>query len=159
MSVYTRDIYHKERVFLDSEKTDGKYYIGIAALKLSCGNIIFANAISTRSFFSYEYPDIMGYLTDYSILILRKPGLHIMQLQMSGEQMNVVIKTHWIRIIQRTFRKIYKQQGEVLAIRRQPRSILHFSVFGKYLNGSNHFPTIRGMLAGIKKTVNTIIHR
>ena len=137
-----------EREFLDSDKPDG-YYIGISALHVSSGKLIFANAITPKSFFRYDFDEVMGYLVDYTIITeIRKPKLHIMKL-IRSQRMTVVIKTHWIRIIQRTFRKIYQRQREIIAIRRQPRSILHFSVFGKYLNGANHFPTLRGMLSGL----------
>jgi hypothetical protein len=139
-----------EREFLDSDKPDG-YYIGISALHVSSGKLIFANAITPKSFFRYDFDHVMGYLVDYSIITeIRKPKLHIMKLiRTQSQRMTVVIKTHWIRIIQRTFRKIYQRQREIIAIRRQPRSILQFSVFGKYLDGANHFPTLRGMLSGL----------
>ncbi len=140
-------IYEEEKVFLDSYKPDG-YYIGISA-SISSGKLIYANAITPSTFFKYHYEEVMGYLKDYSIIELRRPRLHIMKLIMSGEQMNVILKTHWIRIIQRTFRKIYQQQKKVLEMRKKPRSIQYFSVFGKYLDGANHFPTMKGMLSSL----------
>ena len=61
------DIYFHEEQFLDSEKVNDHYYIGINKISNDKTDILYANSVTTASFFRYDIPHIAYYLQEYSI--------------------------------------------------------------------------------------------
>lgn len=66
----------------------------------------------------------------------------------------VIIKTIWIKIIQRKWRKIYAEQKNILKKRMQYSSLKTREITGKWPAHCCHFPTIHGMLSNLNN--NTI---
>jgi hypothetical protein len=62
-----------------------------------------------------------------------------------------ILKTFWIRIVQRTWKKVFKQRKEVL---RQRTSLLALKKQEQVFRDS-HFivPSLVGMLSGMRKTI------
>ena len=122
-------------------KQNKKYYIGLAAIVDSI--YLLAHSVTPKSLFKYSYNDIVNYLHNYSIIYVKRPKIDIFQLHIIGNNYNVVIKTHWIRLIQRHWKKVYKTRTDIL--RKRALSGNHYpqSVFNKY----NQLPGLRGMLS------------
>lgn len=57
-----------------------------------------------------------------------------------------ILKTFWIRIIQRAWKRVYKVRKDVIAKRCQPHAILEFQRTGYWPSNCRHLPTIRGLL-------------
>jgi len=124
-------------------KQNKKYYIGLASLIDSI--YLLAHTITPTSLFKYSYNDVLLYLHTYSIIYIKKPKIDIFQLHIIENDFNVVIKTYWIRLIQRHWKKVYKNR--IIAMKKRALSGNHYpqSVFNKYLN--NQLPGLHGMLS------------
>ena len=49
-----------------------------------------------------------------------------------GDYCSVIIKTHYLRLIQRKWKNIYAERKRVIALRKQPSNILYRSIHGKW---------------------------
>jgi hypothetical protein len=63
-----------------------------------------------------------------------------------GDECICILKTFWIKIIQRAWKKIYKTRQQIFRLRCRPDSILYRQITGKFPNNCNFMPSIRGML-------------
>ncbi len=135
-------IYKHDYSFL-KYKQNKKYYIGLVALIDSV--YLLANSVTPKSLFKYSHDDIVVYLHTYSILYVERPKIDIFQLHITDSYYTVVIKTHWIRLIQRHWKKVYKTRTDTL--RKRALSCNHYpqSVFNKYSN--KELPGLHGMLS------------
>jgi hypothetical protein len=141
------EIYNEDLDFITKDKQDKKYYIGICALTLE-HIILLINSVSAKIYFKHKHDAILKYLIEYSISYIANPKIHIMQLDIDpiGLFYKVVIKTHWIRLIQRTWRNVLKERKRVIQIRTKVSSIMNYRIYGKHPPGSTYYPTLRGML-------------
>jgi len=57
-----------------------------------------------------------------------------------------IIKTFWIKIIQRTWKKIMKKREEIMNIRRNITSLRYREVNGIWPSNCNNMPGLNGML-------------
>lgn len=106
-----RQIYNDEREFLDSEKEDNKYYIGVCKYYPQENYIIMLCTVSPMTFIKYSTPKVRTYLKNYSITTFHnQPKINIMKLSihMDGTY-RVVIKTHWLRLVQRHWKRAYRE--------------------------------------------------
>jgi len=139
-------IYFHEQDFLDSEKENKHYYIGNNKVSHDKQYILYANAVTPTTFFRFNTNHIQSYLLDYSIFVT-KPNIDIMQLFILDDHTyTVVIKTHWLRIIQRHWKKIYSQRKYCLNKRKQIRTLMYFERNGRYPYDCDFMPGLYGML-------------
>jgi predicted nucleic-acid-binding protein len=124
-------------------KKNKKYYIGLVALIDSV--YLLAHSVTPKSMFKYSYEDILKYLHTYSIIYVKRPKIDIFQLYITENSYTVIVKTHWIRLIQRHWKKVYKTRTDTLRKRALYGNHYPQSVFNKYLN--NEIPALRGMLS------------
>ena len=149
-SSMTDDISQDENDHLDSEKIDNMYYIGICthiSEQYNNNYYLYMNSVSPKTFLNYSYNTCYDYLYQYSIIRIRPTNIEIMKLQiMSDYTYSVVIKTHWIRLVQRHWKKVFSARNDIINKRRTIQSIRSFELSGKYPAGLNSFPTINGMM-------------
>jgi len=62
-----------------------------------------------------------------------------------------IIKTIWIKLIQRTWRKIYALRKDVISKRCKIESLIFREITGKWPNTCIHFPSLKGMLYPLQK--------
>ena len=60
-----------------------------------------------------------------------------------------ILKTFWIRIIQRMWRKVFKQRQQVSNSRTQISSLLFREIHGKWPQNCCYMPSLQGMLKGL----------
>lgn len=60
-------------------------------------------------------------------------------------------KTMWIRLIQRTWKKIYKLRQETNALRSLPRNLFYRGITGSWSVECKYSPSIRGMLSALSR--------
>jgi len=140
-------IYFHEQDFLDSEKVNKHYYIGNNKISNDKQYILYANSVTSTTFFRFNINHIQSYLLDYSIFVT-KPNIDIMQLFILDDYTyTVVIKTHWLRIIQRHWKTIYSQRKYCLNKRKQIRTLMYFERNGRYPYDCDFMPGLPGMLS------------
>ena len=141
------NVYLDERDFLDTDKQNGMHYIGLCSYFPDRGLTLYANAIRPQTLFKYSHAYSLSYLQLYSIIKIRNPVIDIMQLAILADNTyTVIVKTHWLRIIQRTWKKVFQMRKIVLNKRMQLGSIRLFEISGKYPPDATYMPTLSGML-------------
>jgi hypothetical protein len=144
------EIADSEEDFLDMDKLHNKYYIGSAIYYPEYNTIQLDTSISPSSLFSYEIDDIAQYLAQYSICnILRTlPCVHIMQLDIKPDgEYCAIIKTFWLRIVQRAWKKQFSKRQTVIRSRGNIAAQRHFELTGTYPRELRNIPGLRGLLA------------
>jgi hypothetical protein len=63
-----------------------------------------------------------------------------------------ILKTFWIRLIQRVWKKIYKDRLIITRHRCSPNSIKYREIYGKWPSNCINYPTLKGMLYNLSMT-------
>jgi hypothetical protein len=61
-----------------------------------------------------------------------------------------ILKTFWLRIIQRTWKKIYLNRKKIIQMRSNPQSIYHREIFNQWPNHCSVYPSLKGMLLSMR---------
>jgi len=61
-----------------------------------------------------------------------------------------ILKTFWIRLIQRTWKNILKKRENIIRNRCHPNSLRHREITGKWPKNCLSYPKLRGMLCMLK---------
>jgi len=61
-----------------------------------------------------------------------------------------ILKTFWLRLIQRTWRKIFKKRCNMFQLRHTLKSIRYREIHGKWPEICSNMPTIHGMLSYLR---------
>jgi len=144
--------YQDEHIFIEDadhfvERTTGTYYLGICQYIPSRDINLLANSVSQRVYFRNQHSDILRYLVNYSIIRITRPKIEIMKLDIRPDgSYSVILKTHWIRLIQRHWKKVYKGRQEIMKRRKTMVFQKIKELTGVYPPGYNKMPTIKGML-------------
>lgn len=99
------DIYEDEHFFIDEYKNNNKYYIGTYFID-TYNNILLSSTVSCLSFYKYNINIVKKYLYNMS-LIKNNNNIHILKIDINENMYNVFIKTYWLRLIQKHFKKAY----------------------------------------------------
>ena len=162
--VDNNDIFHfyeigdLEEEFLDSDKHDGQYVIGLTsgATNMMIGAIdngILASEVTPGTFFKYSYVAILYYLVYSSIFHIPGPKkIDIIKIHITQDHVYLAItKTHWLRLIQRHWKRAFKERKSVIALRSNPRNVFYFQYNGRYPEGMNYLPQLLGLLSCYNK--------
>ena len=150
------DINREDYAHLYAEKSHGKYYIGACDKVYSENFILMASTVSPTVYFKYPHRTIIHYLYYYSGnycgLSPKKISLDIMKLDILEDgTYNVIIKTYWLRLVQRHWKNKYKQRLSIIKQRITPTNQLYNSIHGKYPLHISKLPSLNGMLSTYKK--------
>ena len=147
-------IYDLEVEFLDTEKENHKYYLGLCTEPR--GKRILLNiAIQPKTFLKFDIQSVLNYLAEYSNFTFYRRLIDTSNIQLQIMYLNmepitgfytVTLKTYWIRIIQRTWKRVFRERQEMLLKRRTPQNMRYFEIHGKHLYGIRVLPTIHDML-------------
>jgi len=152
------EIYRKEQLHLDSEKQSGCYYIGLHKHIRYDNLLLLLNSISIKSFYKYSYIHVLKYLYYYSIVRLYQPSIEIMKLSVLEDgTYSVVLKTHWLRLIQRHWRKAFNLRKEMMKKQMRVSSILYREIYGRFPSDICVLPRLDGLMsqyATYKKSSN-----
>jgi hypothetical protein len=130
------------------EFIEARRYIGISSYDKQYSVNLLAAQISPKTFFQYPASDVMNYLVNYSVIRSDescKPSPEIMQLHIDEhDAYTVILKTHWIRLVQRKWRNVLQQRTKML---RNPEFIRNRELVG---NRSTKVPGLYCMLNKIR---------
>lgn len=145
--------YRDELIFMEdadhfTERINGKYYLGICQY-IPYRNInLLSNSVSSRVYFRNEHADVLRYLVNYSIIRVKQPRIEIMKLDIKSDgSYSVILKTYWIRLIQRRWRTIFNQRKRLIQYRKSLLFQKIKELTGFYPGGYNKIPKLTGMLA------------
>ena len=140
-------IYYADQEYLDAPKTHGATYLGCV-----CGDLLLELVVSPQVFYHYPPQLIREYLRRYTIRtysLYRTPRLDIFRLHIDPQDgtYRAILKTHWLRLIQRHWKKAYQERTQVHHQRCKWANQRYFQYHGRYLPGTNHLPSLHGLLA------------
>ena len=128
---------------------DKKYYIATYKFIKLENIILLVNRISRETFFRFSVEKISKYFYWYSgMFITQKPPVEILQLHILDDgTYTAVLKTFWLKLIQRHWKKVYKVRQEILQCRKKISTLRNFEISGKYPVGFRVNIGLRGMMS------------
>ena len=147
------EIYQDDSHHVYSEKEHDHYYIGLTKRLCADGAdvLLMVNSVSPLVFFRYEFERIRRYLAEYSIIRVENAKVNIMKLCILEDgTYSVVLKTHWLRLVQRHWKTTYQLRKKVIRGRRNLNNLRHREINGKWPQGLNRVPGLHGMLSDYK---------
>jgi len=135
-------IFEYEETSFDETLINGKYIIGMPGYERNSNEWLYLSGISVKGFYHFNIADICRYLHEYSLSYVHEPNIHILQLSIKMDgTCNVILKTFWLKIIQRKWKKVYKEKQEYIKKMMNPIN-LRAREFGRQF----YCPTLCGML-------------
>ena len=67
-------------------------------------------------------------------------------IDLETQERVAIIKTFWIKLIQRTWKNIFKKRKEIIIKRSQLTSLRHRELYGKWPKECIYYPSIKGMM-------------
>lgn len=128
------ELFHAESDHYYEDRIDKKYYLGSYCTDDDSSAFVMSCSISPQSFLKYRLTNILHYMWLYSCSSHSCIKMEIMQVHIDKDTgvYNVVLKTHWIRIVQRTWKRIYRQRQEMWRKRMTISSLRHREITGKW---------------------------
>lgn len=128
----------------NEERVDGKLYIG--SYNYVMNNYLFNISISADCFYSFPYKMIQNYFYNPDISN-NESSLEIMKLEINKDQSySVVLKTFWIRLIQRNWKRVYVKRIKIIQYRKSLVCQQYFEYNGKYPICACYLPSLYGMM-------------
>jgi hypothetical protein len=137
-------IFEMDEEFMDAEKLEAAYYIGLPGFLASQNQLLLMSSISPGAFFKHDHSAVLKYLEEYSTSRIHKPDVHILQLHIDDRQAyNVIVKTFWLKLVQRSWKRVFRERQLIINRNKNPRSI-QTRTLG---NASQpKLPSLRGLL-------------
>jgi hypothetical protein len=150
------DIEHVEQGFEETNKVDGHYYLGIPFTVRALNQTVMNCSISASTFLSKDYSRVVAYLGHIaSFVVYSDYQVEILQLHISDHgEYNVVVKTVWLRLVQRRWKTILRLRREIIAKRASVQNQLYFQLHGQYLPGTRVIPGLLGMMSFLRLDFN-----
>lgn len=63
-----------------------------------------------------------------------------------------IIKTYWLKLIQRTWKKIHRSRKLIIAMRSHPNALKYREINGRWPNNCINYPRLKGMLSNLSGT-------
>ena len=126
------NIYQEDRDHMDSEKQDGAYYLGIYKYMKTSGNFMLLSSVSNRSYFNHPFNHMISYLSEFSIFRNNASEIDIMQLTIQNDTYHVILKTHWLRLIQRAWKKRFAAYKNILKQRTYLKNLYYKESHGRW---------------------------
>lgn len=140
-------IYEEDAEHVYAEKEDRHYYIGACRCIPSRRIFLLKNSVSARTFFRNPIAHISSYLEYMHFQMTIRPAIQIMQLYILPDYTySVIIKTHWIRLVQRHWRSTFNERQKIIVGRKTPQALLCWEMTGHFPKGLRQFPSLQGML-------------
>ena len=143
-------MYQLDEQYIETRKRNNTYHIGCYYYDKPYNSILFSHGISPSIFFQFAFPLVAKYLQLYSI-VPSNNNTDILKISRRGQICKCVVKTHWLRLVQRHWKNVYKQRKNVLKLRSTMHSIIYFEMHGRYPYGANHLPSLNGMMSMYKR--------
>jgi hypothetical protein len=145
------EIYKFDKIHCNSTKRSGKYYIGLCDNRSRDDVSLLSVSISATSFYKYTICDVLKYLYNYSLTRINNPKVDVMKLTILDDgTYSVLVKTFWIKIIQRHWRKIYNSRVLLAKQRSYGSSRNIYELTGQYPLATNYLPGLTGMISTYK---------
>jgi len=129
-----------------------KHYLLIYRFKTFNNNLFRILSNDIRTAYAYLEDQTHPIVKNYKYMMCQpdyiKPEI-VEGLYLEGDEFVAIIKTFWIRLIQRKWKNIYKERQTILKQRCIARSIMYRELRGIWPPECLYYPSLRGMLSSI----------
>jgi len=106
---------------------------------------------------SYNDPAIINHsvFRNYTNIITNQPYIRpeIAEcVYLENQECVAILKTFWLRLIQRTWKNIFRKRKYVLSKRSNIASLKHREITGKWPSDCYYYPELKGMLSTISSS-------
>jgi hypothetical protein len=109
------------------------------------GNALYVNLVNKNHRAINKHPIYRNYKTIVSIQPYIKPEIAECITLPTNERV-AILKTVWIRLIQRTWKNVVKDKKHIILLRRNIESIKYRELNGRWPETCNTMPRLQGML-------------
>ena len=169
-----QEMYEEDADHIEEFKENNTYYIGacykdVRECPRQTNSIIIDMSVSNRLFLKYSYDLICKLLGEenlnddepynklykYWLYYHKNKELQLQIFKTNYKNLDqhpfkwdlgVIIKTFWLRLVQRTWKRIYKERQYIVKKRMRPNNLHYRSIHGHWPYGLNNLPGIWGML-------------
>lgn len=131
--------------YYEEDKIDKQYFLGSCCYFQGSG-LLLSSCIKSTTFYKYTLDIILLYLKISSVYYVENPKIDIIQLRIIGESYTAIKKTYWLRIIQKHWKKTFKERTRIIHKRGSPQNQNYRSINGFYPENIKRIPTIKGLL-------------
>jgi hypothetical protein len=116
----------------------------------------YASYISSRQLENKKHPIIRNYLEIVSNSNYIQPHIAEVIKFNKANDGNVfyyslaIIKTIWLKLVQKNWKRIFNERRKIIKIRCDPRSIRYREIHKKWPRECSHLPSLKGMLSTLK---------
>ena len=110
---------------------------------------VYSRLITTRNSRTNSHPIYKNYTNIVARNTYIKPEIAEC-IYLETHECVAVLKTVWIRLIQRTWRNVIRKRGVVIQKRTNPRALYNRQITGNWPSDCAFYPGLRGMLSPIK---------
>jgi hypothetical protein len=139
------------------EEIDGTYQFGVCLIdrdhNLKEPEIHYVMKMPVNVLYEYS-KTLESYLETFDTLNNNKPKLEIFKITRNKHGIyNAILTTYWIRLIQRVWRKHYKNKMEIIRTNGNPNALYYREIHGHFRNRIP-FKLLKGLI--INKFYNSI---
>jgi hypothetical protein len=133
------------RICYETDDSNDEYYISGRTIISSINKIAMA--------YNRRYTKIKrlthSILRNYANIIVKKNYIkpEIAEcIYLKNNEYIAILKTFWIRLVQRTWKRVFNERHIVILKRKSPVSLNYRVIHGKWPNNCNYLPSLYGML-------------
>lgn len=139
--------YENEDILYEPEELTRTKYNIVHCVKLKC----LKNYYLTLTRFKYLNIDIINYYSNmYPFINQSALRLEIAEcIYLPSKRCVSIIKTFWLKIIQRKWKNICKERKLCLVRRANLNALRHREIYGKWPSNCTSYPLLKGMLSNL----------
>ena len=126
-----------------SDEEEDEYDCDIYDVMREFKRHIWCNIVPSSQF--SNHPFIRNYKTIVSNENYIKPEIAEC-LYLSGDECVAILKTFWLRLVQRAWKRVFEERKQIYARRMRPDSLRHREISGKWPTSCSKLPGLHGML-------------
>lgn len=146
------NIYYDEQDYYDDVRNDKSNHLGLCKKYeySTYQSYVLLNVVNVNSFFKYHFESILMFISGYSLVYVSEPTIDIVQVHHYKIDNNeivydCIIKTHYLRLIQRCWKRQMHIREQIIKRRMSIHSIMYRERNGKWPDGLNIMPGLYGM--------------
>ena len=94
-----------------------------------------------------EIQDTLRFYRHHSLQGSEYIQLNLITYQyLNGQEFVAVSKLYWIKLVQRTWKKIFKERKEKITMRKSPKELQYRAIHGCWAPHVNYLPGLRSMI-------------
>lgn len=143
-SYYSDDEYY-ENEYEPEEQSLTKYNIVL------CDSLLYNYHLVLIRFKQFKYNQICSVYNEVFTEMYRK--IEIAEcIYLPSQECIGIIKTFWIKLIQRRWKNLLKERKIIIKKRCNPNSLKYIEINGKWPINCCYYPVLKGMLSNLSKT-------